>query len=354
MGRVWLRAVWIASLLLGLLSGAPAVAAGAELPQSIPLPVRVHLAVRVLDVSAVDETSGVISAVVEITQRWNDPSLRFDPVREGKGRKDFAEAEAEQKLQAIWTPAAGFKNLINDARADATFLSIFANGDVTLIRRLDADFRTTMELSAFPFDTQRLVFPVASEAHASDEVIFIVDDRDRELSSLARSLTESDWTPRRLEFSLEQVYGWNSKPFMHVNTTVVLSRAWPRYVLRIFVPLFAVLSISLFVLWAPRGFVGDIPDITYAALLALAALGFTFEANYPGSMSVNSPVAFMISLGYLYLILALTADMVLESDRFPGKAAYPHLPEEARRTIRYVLPGIFLVVSAATIFRALA
>ncbi|MDP2120413.1 MAG: hypothetical protein Q8K28_10970 [Hoeflea sp.] len=353
MRRIWLRALWIACLLLAALPAAPG-AAGEALPQAMHLPARVHLAVRILDVSGVDETSGMTSAVVEVTQRWNDPSERFDRVREGAGRKDFTETAATDRLATMWTPAVGLENQISDARADATSLSIFANGDVMLLRTLDADFRTTIALSAFPFDTQRLVFPIASHMHAADEVIFIVDERDRELSSLAHSLTDSDWMPRRLEFALAQFYGWNSKPFMRVEATAVLSRAWPRYVLRIFVPLVAVLSISLFVLWAPRGFVGDIPGITYAALLALAALSFTFEGNFPGSMSVNSPIAFMISLGYFYLILALMADLLLESDRFSAKAAYPYLVQEARRSIRYVLPGIFTVISVGTILRALA
>ncbi|CAN7689485.1 neurotransmitter-gated ion-channel ligand-binding protein [Rhizobium sp. LjRoot30] len=343
----------VAAMLLPFLHWT-AHAAGAPIPQDISLPVHVHLAVRVLDLSKIDETSGLVSAVIEITQRWNDPTLRFDAIREGKNRKDFVEALAQERLAGIWYPAIETENKSGDARVDATTLSIFASGDVMLIRNIDADFRATIELSAFPFDTQRLVFPLASRLFGVDQVVAIVDDRDRELSSLAEDLTDSDWLPQRLEFSLEQFYGWNSKPVMRVKATATVSRAWPRYVLRIFVPFVAVLSVSLFVLWAPRGFIGDIPGITYSALLALAALSFTFESSFPGSMSVNSPIAFMISLGYFYLILALMADLLLESSRFPFKAAYPYLPQEARRYLRYVLPGVFATVIVATILRASA
>jgi len=309
---------------------------------------------RLLDLSKIEETAGLASAVLEVSERWNDPSLRFNPVHVGSSRKDFAEERASDELKKMWDPAVAIENLIGDARVDAIFLSIFANGDVTLIRKLDADFRTIADLSAFPFDTQQLAFSFTSRFHAADEVILVVDDRDRELSALAGSLTESDWTPDRLDFSSERFYGWNAKPFMRVKATAKVSRAWPRYVLRIFVPFVAVLSVSLFVLWAPRGFVRDIPGITYSALLALAALSFTFEASFPGSMSVSSPIAFMISLGYFYLILALMVDLVLESEKFPLRAAYPYLSEEARRYIRYVLPGIFTTISVGTVLRALA
>lgn len=353
-----MRQFWFPKLLIALILGSMFYGgtskADTTLPQSIPLPVRVHIAFRVLDVSKIEVTTGLMSAVVELTQRWNDPSLRFDPVQYGAGRKDFTEGQATEKLSNMWSPTVALENQISVARIDAASLSVFANGDVMLIRKLDADFRAQIELSAFPFDTQQLVFPLTSRLHAADEVIFIVDDRDRELSGLAQSLTDSDWTPGRLEFSLEQFYGWNSKPFMRVNATAIVSRDWSRYVLRIFVPFIAVLSVSLFVLWAPRGFVKDIPGVTYSALLALAALSFTFEASFPGSMSVSSPIAFMISLGYFYLILALMADLILESGKLPFKTAYPYLSEEARRYVRYIVPGIFATICVGTILRALA
>jgi len=353
MKRIRCRVLLVALLFLPALYGT-AFSATPVLPQSTHLPVRVHLTMRLLDFSKIEETTGLASAVLEMSERWNDPSLRFDPIQAGSNRRDFAEEQASEELKRMWAPSVAIENQIGDARVDAIFLSIFANGDVTLIRKLDADFRTIADLSAFPFDTQQLVFSFASRFHAADEVIFVVDDRDRELSALARSLTDSDWTPDRLDFSAERFYGWNAKPFMRVKATAKVSRAWPRYVLRIFVPFIAVLSVSLFVLWAPRGFVRDIPGITYSALLALAALSFTFESSFPGSMSVSSPIAFMISLGYFYLILALMVDLVLESEKFPLKAAYPYISEEARRYIRYVLPGIFTIISVGTIVRALA
>lgn len=331
-----------------------ASAANPDLPRGAHLPIRVHLSVRLLDVVKIQETTGETSAVIELTARWNDPSQAFDPVAAGANRKDFAEAEASALLETAWSPALWIENRIGDPRQDVTSISVSSNGDVTLIRRLEADFRILNDLSAFPFDTQELTFPIASKRYSSDEVIFIIDDRDRELSGLAGRLTARDWQPGKMVFAMEQFYGWNARPFMRVIATTTVERAWPRYVLRIFVPFLAVISVSLFILWAPRGFVSDTPSITYSALLALAALSFTFEASFPGSMSVTSPIAFMISLGYFYLIFTLLIDLGLRTEHFPLRERYPFLAIEARRYVRFVLPATFAVVCVATILRSLA
>lgn len=337
----------------GLTANRNAMAAS-PMPAGIHLPLRVHLSVRILDVMKIQETTGETAAAVEITARWNDPSLAFDPIAEGAGRKDYAEARAAALLETIWTPALDIENRIGEARSDQSSVSVFSNGMVTVIRRIEGDFRIVNDLSAFPFDSQTLSFPIVSNLYAADDVIFVVDDRDRELSGFAPRLTAQDWQPGVMGFAMEQFYGWNARPFMRVIAEAHVDRAWPRYFLRIFVPFVAVISVSLFILWAPRGFVGDTAGITYSALLALAALSFTFEASFPGSMSVTSPIAFMISLGYFYLIFTLVIDLALRAEHFPFRRAYPHLAAEARRSLRFVLPALFAIVCIATVLRSLA
>ena len=49
----------------------------------------------------------------------------------------------------------------------------------------------------------------------------------------------------------------------------------------------------------------------FSSLLALAAISFTFESSFPGSISLNTPVAEMISLGYLYLVTVLMFEICL-------------------------------------------
>ena len=329
------------------------VAAAGEvhsLPDDLKRPVRVHVSFRLLNIMKVQETVGELSAVIELRQTWADPSLKFDGVKAGRQRLDFAGDDAKAKLADIWTPALLIENQIGAAQSVTSSISIYADGRIQLIQHVEGNFRFAKDVSAFPFDTQRIPFALVPQYHPADEVLLVVDDGDRALSTLSQELTVTDWTPTTLSFRAENFYGWNARPFARLSAEVDLSRNWPRYVLRIFVPFLAVLSVSMFILW---GAVKEPPNITYSALLALSALGFTFESSFPGSMSSSSPIALMISIGYFYLIVTLLVDLLMNSQSFPLRQAFPHLAIETRRVVRHLLPALFLIICGCVILRSL-
>lgn len=324
------------------------------LPQGIQRPLQVHLVVRVLDIIKIDETTGDAQLVVEVQQRWRDPALQFNAIEFGRDRQDFTGAEAASKLSSIWNPAVEIENRTGDETVQLEALSIRSNGEVTSMRRLEGSFRFARDLSAFPFDQQHVKLSFVSQYYPADDLVFVQDYQDRQLSGLPGQLSASDWSAKSLSFNTAQFYGWSARPFARLTAEVAIDRKWPRYFLRIFIPFIAVLSVSLFILWQPKGLINDKTGVTYSALLALAALSFTFEASFPGSMSVTSPIAFMISIGYFYLILALLIDLFLESERFPGRHAYPFLSSEVRKAIRYVMPLMFIIICICIILRSLA
>ena len=336
--------------------GASAQDAGQRqpLPQGVQRPLQVHLVVRVLDILKIDETTGDAQLVVEVQQRWRDPALQFNAIAFGRDRQDFTGAEASAKLASIWNPAVEIENKTGDETLQLEAMSIRSSGEVTYMRRLEGSFRFARDLSAFPFDQQHVKLAFVSQYYPADDVVFVQDYQDRQLSGLPGHLSASDWSARSLAFNTTQFYGWSARPFGKLTAEVASDRKWPRYFLRIFIPFIAVLSVSLFILWQPKGLINDKTGVTYSALLALAALSFTFEASFPGSMSVTSPIAFMISIGYFYLILALLIDLFMESERFPGRQTYPFLSSEVRRAVRYVLPLMFCIICICVVLRSLA
>lgn len=323
------------------------------LPTGIHLPLPVHFSMRVLSLSRLSETAGEASMMVETTERWTDPGQAFDPKVTGFGRVDHVGADAEARLADMWTPGTEIENQISEPRSSSVSLSRRADGTVTRIRRLDADFRIDVDMTTFPFDRQRLTLSFVTPRHSADEVIFVMNDIDRELSSVAPELSATNWTARSLQFVMERFHGWNAKPFVRIKASTVIERQWPYYLLPIFIPFVAVLSVSLFILWAPEKLLGDKAPMTYSALLALAALSFTYESSFPGSISMNSPVAFMVSLGYFYLVFVLLLNIVLVYSNFPGKQRYPHLEAAIRDNIRYSVPTSFVLICICSVARSL-
>lgn len=347
---------FLAIVLLVLAYGAAAKAAGSppSLPGRVHLPIETHLSVRLLNISRLEETKGEISARIEYTQTWKDSNQAFDPLDAGVYRHDFYGEDAERKISEIWTPDVTISNQIDSPRTQSVALAISSDGWVSVIRQLDADFRISVDLAAFPFDRQNVDFVFTAPRYSASDVIFVVNDRDRELSAVADNISISDWQPERLSFGLTQFYGWNAKPFAKATVTATISREWPRYLLRIFIPFAAVVSVSLFILWAPETVKVDHAGITYSALLALAALSFTFESSFPGSMSVNSPIAFMISLGYFYLVLTLLVHLGLQHADFPAVRRNVYLIEEIHRSVRFALPAIFTLICICSVVRSLS
>lgn len=315
-----------------------------SMPTGVELPIEVRLSVRILNITRLIETTGELSASIEYTQRWVDPGLRFDPVAKGEEHIDLTGAAAEARLGQIWRPGITIDNMIGNPRSQTVFLSIFYDGRVVQIRRLDADFRIRANMSSFPFDTQYLPLSFSTARHAAHEVALTTTEFDRNFSTIDPDISANNWKPRGVSFVQSTFFGWNARPFSRITLIATVERDWTRYILRLFVPFIAIMSLSLFLLWASTSVLPNTQRVpmVFSTLLALAALSFTFEASFPGSISMNSPIAAMISMGYLYLPVVLVIDLFpgLDNSRFARR--FPYLLPELRRNLRLTVPLLFL------------
>ena len=198
-------------------------------------------------------------------------------------------------------------------------------------------------MGAFPFDRQSFPLTFVTPRHAANEVVLTTTEFDRQYSSINPTLSASNWLSRHLSFREGMFFGWNSRPYSRLTAVAEIDRDWKRYVLRVFVPYFALMSLSLFLLWAPEHVISNTQHapMVFSSLLALAALSFTFESSFPGAISMNSPIATMISIGYFYLVLVLLLDFLLNQRSSILAVRYPSLPLAARRNLRMTVPLIF-------------
>lgn len=350
----------LASLLLAvLLLGSSTSLAFAEeaekdrLPTGVELPIRVRVAFRVLDIAEVKEVAGLAKLHVEVTQRWSDPRNRFDPVAVGAARVDRVGKEAEAILDGIWTPGLVVDNQTGEVKSRTVAVSAHADGEVVVVERWESDFRVALDMTAFPFDRQEMKVAFSLPRWAKQEVVLIATEADRRFSAVEREVAVTDWRPTGLTFTNAETTGWNARGYSRLDVGVGIDRLSTRYILRIFVPIVAVLAVSVYVLWAPGLGSTDKGNMIFSALLALAAVSFTFEASFPGSISLNTPVAQIISLGYLYLILVLLCDSLLTAPCGNPASRFHRLAREIRRQVSWALPAIMTVISAGTVIRVL-
>lgn len=323
------------------------------LPSGVELPIRVRVALRVLDIAEVKEVAGQAKLLVEATQRWSDPRNRFDPVAVGTARVDRVGKEAEAFLDRIWTPGLVADNQIGDAESRTVAVSAHADGEIVVVERWEADFRVALDMAAFPFDHQEMKVSFSLPRWPKQDVVLTATEADRRFSTVEKQVAVVDWRPTGLTFANAETTGWNARSYSRLDVGVGIERLSVRYILRIFVPIVAVLAVSVYVLWAPGLGATDKGNMIFSALLALAAVSFTFEASFPGSISLNTPVAQIISLGYLYLILVLACDALLASHCADRTSRFHRAALELRRQASWALPTIMTVVCAGAVVRVL-
>ncbi|RDV01866.1 neurotransmitter-gated ion-channel ligand-binding protein [Undibacter mobilis] len=329
----------------------PSMTAVTALPPG-ELPVRVRVALRVLNILRIAEVAGQGRLSIEVTQRWTDSRLRFDPIARGFARADYVGPDADAYLKTIWTPQLAVDNQTGDKTSRTMAVSVHSDGDVTLIERYESDFRFAMNLAAFPFDRQNLTLSMSLPRYAKQEAILLATEEDRKLSDVENTLSVADWKAERPRFANEEAVGWNARFYSRLNATVQVLRHSEQYILRIFVPILAVLTVSIFILWTPELTGKEKGTQIFSSMLALAALSFTFEASFPGAISLNTPVAQIISLGYFYLIVVLLSDVVL-SRLIAAERGHVAAWLALQRHLRWALPAIMAIVCIGATMRAL-
>ncbi|MFL9502100.1 neurotransmitter-gated ion-channel ligand-binding protein [Rhodopseudomonas sp. G2_2311] len=338
------------------LCGAPASAASSPpegLPEGVELPVKVRIGLRVLDITEIREVIGRARLYIEVTQRWTDPRRRFDPLDAGTSRIDRVGAEARQYIAGIWTPGLAIDNQLGEPRAKADAVSVYSDGSVVLVERYEADFRVGVDMAAFPFDRQRLSLSFSLPRYAKQDAMLVTTETDRLFSRIEPKLSVIDWRPLDLTFFYDEAAGWNARAYSRLNATVGIERLSERYLLRLFIPIVSTLAVSLFVLWIPGTAPKDHGSLVFSALLALAAISFTYEASFPGSISLNTPIAKIISLGYFYLVVVVLIDALLWKPRSDPASRYHVLAMGLRSHCRWALPSIMVIVCLALVLRGL-
>lgn len=345
----------LAALALFLLLGTAAQAGElTDLPRDEPLPIRVAIAIRVIDISQVQETAGLMAARVELTYRWQDRRLAFDRVREVRAQRSLFGDTAVAELRRIWHPAFDVENLSGAPRHDQLGLVIEASGAVTLVRRLEASFRVGIDMASFPFDSQALDIILTSNRYTAHQVLPVHTAADAAHSAFPTRLQSPLWTLSRLNVRNTVYAGWSGAPHGRITFTLDAERLYGQYLIRIFLPFLTLMSSTLVILWstdqtmplAPKG------ALAFTTLLALVALSFTFESNFPGSMSQSTPIARIISTGFLYIVSVLFLNMfLLNKDYFLARRA-PLMFAEIGAYVRWALPLGVLVYWTGLIVRA--
>ena len=343
----------------------PAAVADAKLTATIPtgkgLPVVVHAALAFIEVEAFDENKGVFDATTDLRLAWRDPRLHFPASDAIRGYREWRASAAEQELRSIWTPRMRFPNRAGEPSFTERRLRVYPDGRVEVIARTAATYKTTVDVTRFPFDHQNLRVQVAVEEDTIETVDLAFSREDVEFSRAPQGSEPSGWTMGLVHLKRETQKGWNGDRYARIDFSLDVARNAGSTVPAIFIPLFASLLIPFLAVWMNRAEGGDfeveafeLANVVIGGLFAVIALSFTVSSAFPVVAASDNTVTRLIALNYVALAMGIMITVVFYRFRLPARWFGPAVQHHLFRAITWAFPVTFVVIGLAILAAAAA
>ncbi len=344
-----------------LLAAAPAFAADEKPkpekvgpPKNVELPIPVSVRVWVNGISKIDEVEGSFAAEIDVWLGWHDPRLAFDAAAIGLDRQEFGFDESGAKLANMWTPDVSVANMDKGPTEDRTGIIIDSKGNVQMLRRLNARFKSALVFDRFPFDSQSLVVDLRSPRYPASQIVFTQGVAERQASGMNSDVVIPNWRfDRSLGFHVGARRGWTGRDHSEAEISITARRDAGQYIFQVFLPFFTIMMFPPLALWAPKVDVTPRANMVFSGIFSLIALSYSIFVRYPMLAAVDNVIVSMLWIGYLYLAGVLTLIMTIHNPSFTGRFPGKHVWAEAQAYTTWSVPILFVLAITATIVRSM-
>lgn len=321
-----------------------------EIPSGVEYPIKVSVTAWVNAISKIDEVEGSFNGEVDVKLRWTDARLAFDAKALGLDRMEYGFEEAPAKLATMWSPALTIANMDKGPTTDHTGLIIKANGEVELLRRTNAKFKTPLDFGRFPFDTQSLQVELRSPKYGAGQVVFTQTTDDRHSSGVTPGAFIPNWTfDRNVSFEVRTRRGWTSRDHSVAYATIKARRETAQYFFQLFLPFFTIMLFPPLALWVPKAEVMPRANMAFSGLFSLIAFSYSIFVRYPMLGAVDNVIVRMLWLGYVFMAFVLVLIMTVHNQAFTSKFGAKHVWAELAAWSTWSVPILFVGAIATTI-----
>jgi hypothetical protein len=309
----------------------PPVTDGLRLP--------VAIAMRVTNISSIDEVTQRFRMVGYLISQWKDPRLSFTPRAPWEKFRTYAPGE-------VWYPHLDFVNGVVPHSASDVTIRAFPDGTVKYSERSSAELSNTFYLHIFPFDQQTLeilVHPTVAEDELVDLTLPLgansMSAEPRVYSSLAQ------WAVRGMNATSAVVPGLSDEPVSEVQFTIAIARRYNFYIWKVFLPLVLMVVLSWTVFWIDPAELSSQVQISVTTILTVIAFAFAIQANLPKVPYLTYiDVFFLIS----YLFVFATA-IELTAVHLAGRSGHGARVRSLSKASRIALPVAYAAVNVVMI-----
>jgi len=269
-------------------------------------PAEVSIGVYLIGLSQLSEPSDpfpTYDVEMFLNLSWQDPRLAFGD--EGSHPHVFQEEAAAEKLSEIWSPGLEIQNEVEQRQTESIELTILPDGSVDYEERFGATLNAELDLRRFPFDRQVLDIELQSFTWDKSELEFAANE-------LQTGFDADFETP---EWSVSDVDGLigvrtevrDDREFSAYTFRVHARRHAGHYILRIFVPIFFVMSLTWAAFWEPAQ---DRIRVGFIALLTVVATHTVISRSLPRLSYPTSADALLIACYFVATALTVVSIVV--------------------------------------------
>jgi hypothetical protein len=229
-------------------------------PGASSQPTLVTVGLRLIDVTAIEDTTQSITADFMVTQDWTDPGL-------AKYRG------CQLNLDKVWSPEIDVLNSGRLFKKLGDFVEVFEAGRVRLTQRYRGALVFVYDAHRFPFDTQNIVVSLLSEKHDQNKVKIIINESVNGRNPTAFNIPDWSITDVSAQVVTQHFEIGNSSHSIF-KFSIPAKRLSGYYAWKVIVPLMLIVFMSWTVFWINPSQVG--PQISMSATSMLTLIAFQF------------------------------------------------------------------------------
>ncbi|HTY55623.1 MAG TPA: hypothetical protein VMB26_10505 [Candidatus Binataceae bacterium] len=302
--------------------------------------VPVQIALRVVNLSDIDEVAQRFRVVAYLLASWKDPRLAFTPTAA------WDKFRVYRPYYEVWTPDFDFANGVVPHAAFDVALRAFPDGTVRYYERSSAELSNTFHLHAFPFDRESLKIFIHPPVSETMLVSFLPATEPPALSIEKRvysSLTQ--WEIVDLRTNAQQIPSIGTETTSEIQFNIYVQRRSNFYIWKVFLPLLLMVVLSWTVFWIDNSELNSQVTISVTTILTVIAFAFAISTNLP-----KVPYLTFIDVFFLtcYVFVFVTA-VELTFVHLAGRSNRNMLGKTIRRYSRIALPVLFVLTNLVMI-----
>ncbi len=316
-----------------LLAGAATVQ-GATLPPSTGEPTPVTVGINVIDVTNIDEIRRTFDIEFDVVVSWRDPRLAFAAADSGRDNLVYVGGQVDQVHRDTWSAQIVAANPVGQPSIGSKKLTRYADGRMRLLVRLNATLRAELDYRRFPFDKQILPIELESFAWNRDQVVLVADEAH---SGFGGRFGLAEWSVGELEHRTGEALRLRDEtPVATLVYEVEIQRHSSYYLLKIFMTVLIIVSLSWVVFWMSDEGLGRRAGIATSGILTVIAYQYVTMSSLPrvGYLTVADRV---MILSVVFIALTMLESIIV--DRFDRRRPGSKLLIDSR--CRWMFPAAY-------------